>query len=96
MVTCSDADPDTGPAHIEADPFDLDRRPEELVRQYVIRHQHGEQPTVTTQELVMSDAGRPRHKTSEDLEPSLPHITADQIVSMCVLVLRQPSRYWKL
>lgn len=96
MVTYYDAHPDTGPARIEADPFDLDRRSEERVRQYVIHHRHGKQPTVTTQELVQSASGKPRHKTSDDLDPSLPHITADQIVSMCVLVLRQPSRYWKL
>lgn len=95
LVDCYPADRDTGPACIEADTFDLDRKPEESVRQYVIRHQPGRKPTVTTQEMVLSESGKPRRKTSDDLEPRLPRIKFSQIVCMCVLVLRQPSPFWK-
>jgi len=95
LVDCHPADRDTGAACIEAETFDLERKPEEFIRQYVIRHQPGRDPTVTTQRLVVPESGKPRHETFDDHDPNLPDIKFSQIVCMAVLVLRQPSPFWK-
>jgi hypothetical protein len=94
MVDCHPADRDTGPACIEADTFDLDVKPEQKMRQYIIQHRPGQKPTVTAQEMVTSKTGKPRHKTSEQDEPRLPRIEYSQIVCMAVLVLRRCSTHW--
>jgi SOS-response transcriptional repressor LexA len=94
MVDCYEADPDTGPACIVADTFDLDVKPEQMVRQYLIQHQPGRKPTVTTHEMVASESGKPRHKTSEDVYPHAPRIEYSQIVCMAVLVLRRCHAHW--
>lgn len=94
MVECDPPDEQGRLAPLGADTFDLGLRPEKTVREYLIRHQPGRKPTVTTQEKVVSTSGKSRHKTFEDLEPRLPDIKFNQIVCMAVLVLRRDATCW--
>ncbi|HCS50415.1 helix-turn-helix transcriptional regulator [Rubinisphaera sp.] len=94
MVNSFEGDEEVGPSRIEADPFDLEIPPSDLVRRYIVEHRSGRAPTVSTVERVITNKGTTRDKTSEDLEPLLPRISFDQIACMCVLVHRPMSPYW--
>jgi transcriptional regulator with XRE-family HTH domain len=94
-VTHYDADPDTGPAHLEADPFEHDTDEANLITEVAYRHHpSGEITRHERQFLPKQVRGRTVAVPLDEmtnLEPQLPAVRYTDVVAVWLNVLHRPS-----
>lgn len=89
-VTYVAGNEEDGPAHLDADPFDLRVRSHEIVRDSIVREFRGKSRRFTREYRYVGD-GQNRKKiplTDNDLEPILPEIAYEEIVAVCLVIVR--------
>lgn len=80
-----------GPAHWVADPFDLGVRPHEIIRDTVVREFRGKLTRFTREYRYIGEGGGRKKValTDNDLDPILPEIADEDIVAVCLAVVRR-------